>query len=139
MIYGVGLGETSDRRVAKNISFASAVRDINSQLRTKVISELDVNFNDTYTEIDGDHVRDFKTGVRDNLFSKTGEDCQGCIREEFSDCETNGVWSAYSLVQLDFNGWRNTIMKGIYDEEMDKAADQIKAQRDEFYKRNGLD
>ena len=72
MIYGVGLGETSDRRVAKNISFASAVRDINSQLRTKVISELDVNFNDTYTEIDGDHVRDFKTGVRDNLFSKTG-------------------------------------------------------------------
>ena len=56
------------------------------------------------------------------------------IIEKYADCEENNVWSAYTLVQFNFFRWRKTILKGIFDEELSKAADEINAQKNEFLK-----
>ena len=139
IIYGVGLGETENRRVAKDLSWSSAASDVNAQIRSRVINEVNATFKSTFTKVDGENARRFIDGVKNNLYSKTDRALDGCITQKFADCESNDIWSAYTLVQFDFNGWRKTILKNILDEELSKAADEIKVQSDEFYKRNGLD
>jgi len=139
-IYGNGFGlAVMDKAVAKDLSYQNAILDINSQLRSRVISNLDKNYESVFTGIDNKIVNDFVSGIRQNVRSKTDDECQGCIRIKFVDCVENNYVAAYSLVELDFEGWKKNIEKGIYDEEMEKASDQIKAQRDKFYESMGLD
>ena len=134
IIYGVGLGDASNRRVAKDLSWSKAAADVNAQIRSRVINEVKKTFYETYTTVDDEDARSFIDGVKNNLFSKTDRPLDGCIIEKYADCEENNVWSAYTLVQFNFFRWRKTILKGIFDEELSKAADEINAQKNEFLK-----
>ena len=140
IIFGVGLGETSNRRVTKDLSWSSAASDVNTQIRSRVINEVEANFNEVYAKtVDGETARKFTDGVESNLYSKTDRVLDGCITQRFVDCESNGVWSAYTEVKFDLNGWKKTILRDLLDEEISKASDEIKAQSDEFHKRMGID
>ena len=139
IIYGVGLGDASNRRVTKDLSWGSAASDVNAQIRSRVINEVEANFNEVYAQtVDGETARKFTDGVRSNLYSKTDRPLDGCITQRFVDCEANGVWSAYTEVEFDFNGWRKTILRDVLNQEISKASDEIKAQSDEFHKRMGI-
>jgi len=139
IIFGVGLGETSNRRVAKDLSWSSAAADVNAQIRSRVINEIEANFTETYIKVDGEDARRFIDGVKNNLYSKTDSPLDGCITEKFADCDENNVWSAYTLVKFDFNGWRKTILRNVLDKEISKASDEIKAQSDSFRERFNIE
>ena len=70
IIYGVGLGDASNRRVAKDLSWSKAAADVNAQIRSRVINEVKKTFYETYTTVDSEDARSFIDGVKNNLFSK---------------------------------------------------------------------
>jgi len=137
-IFGVGLGETSNRRVAKDLSWSSAAGDVNNQIQSRVIIETVQIFNELSKGINNEKVRDFQDGIESNLYSKTDRTLEGTISKKFADCVSNGVWSAYTLVEFDFKKWKKSVLKTIIDEEMEQADEEIQAQKDDFYERMGI-
>jgi|TARA_B100001971_G_scaffold166388_1_gene157300 hypothetical protein len=138
--YGVGVGESRSRRGVKNLAVSEAGREVNNQLKTSIIAELEANITDVFSQSIGEReIADFSERLVDNLVTFTDAPCNNCKIKSFSDCEENGVWTAYALLEFDVGEWRKSKFREIAEEEFKKSSAELQKQSDKFRERFNID